>query len=209
MNRRLRELWVVITDDRKKATVLGVLLLALIAMGAKTLLGGIGPRGSSAAVEKERRSSADMGQNAVSRTMAALGATLSSRVITLPKSPPLSRNLFAMDSEFFPPPVQKEPVTATPKRTGNAVVEALPENADVLMARAIAQIEQDAKSLRLRSIVLGATPNAVIETKRGARQVVRIGQPVDGFVVVAVESSSVVLEKNSVRVRLSLTRPER
>ena len=89
------------------------------------------------------------------------------------------------------------------------MVEARPENADEVRARISARVEEQAGLLKVRSIVLGQNPNAVVESKGRVRQVVRIGQVIDGFTLVEVVADSIVLEMDSVRVRLSLARPER
>lgn len=210
MKRKLRELWVVVTDDRRKATALAALLLVLAVMGVKTMVDGAGPRGSRAALKGDSASSvADAGQDAVTRTMAALGGGPASRVISLAPTPRLSRNLFALDESHFPLPVQTEPLRTSPKTSTDATVEARPENADEVKARVIARVEEQAKSLRLRSTLLGQSPIAVIESKGRERNVVRIGQVVDGFTLVEVATNSVLLEMESVRVRLTLARPER
>lgn len=211
MNHKIREMWVVITEDRQKAAVLGVLLLVLAGLVVKYLFAGVGPRGTQAAVDKSTSpsSATDVGQSAITRTMAALGAGQSTRVISLAPTPRLSRNLFALDASFFPPPAQMEPAKGPQRSTHEPVIEATPENADVLRAREAARIQDEAKSLRLRSIVLGQAPNAVIEVGRGERRVVRVGQDINGFRLVSVEPGSVLLEKETVRVRLSLARPER
>lgn len=210
MSRKVRELWVVVTDDRRKATVLAALLIVLVGMAVKTLVIGSGPRGSKAALKSDSVASvAAAGQDAVTRTMAALGGGPTSRVISLAPTPRLSRNLFALDESHFPLPVQTEPERVSPKASTNAKVEVRPENADDLKAQEVARVEERAKSLRLRSIVLGHSPIAVIENKARERNVVRVGQSVDGFTLEEVAANSVLLEMESVRVRLTLARPER
>ncbi len=212
MKKKMRELWVVVTDDRRKATFLAALLMVLVGLGIKTFFGGAGPRGTNAALTKDSGSEsslADAGQSAVNRTMAALGGGPSSRVISLAPTPRLSRNLFALDEAYFPRPVQTELPVASRRTYGAPVVEARPENADEVRARVAARVEEQAGLLRVRSIVLGQEPIAVVESKGRVRQVVRIGQVVDGFTLVEVAADSIVLELDSVRVRLSLARAER
>jgi hypothetical protein len=141
--------------------------------------------------------------------MAALGGGPTSRVISLAPTPRLSRNLFALDESYFPRPSQTEPLRVLPKTSAGSAFQERAENADEVRARASARIEELAKSLKLRSIVLGQSPLAVIETKGRERNVVRVGQEIDGFTLVEVATNSVVVEMESVRVRLTLARPER
>lgn len=210
MKGKLREFWVVVTDDRRKATVLGALLLLLMGLGVKTFFDGPGPRGSDAAIKRDPGSNVtDAGQNAVTRTMVALGGGPSSRVISLAPTPRLSRNLFSLDESYFPRPAQTEQPRVSSKGSSAPVIEARLENADELKARSVARVEEQARSLRLRSIVLGQNPIAVIESKDRARNVVRIGQAIDGLTLMEVVTNSVVLEMDGVRVRLSLARPDR
>jgi hypothetical protein len=62
MNRKLRELWVVVTDDRRKATMLAGLLIVLVGLGVKSLVDGAGPRGSRAALRTLRSASRTLGR---------------------------------------------------------------------------------------------------------------------------------------------------
>ncbi len=220
MKRRLQGLWIVITDDRKKAGVLGSLLLILLAFGVKTLVMGSRPGGASAAIGRSGESAVTaVGQNAVSRAIASLGNGSSRGVITLAASPRLSRDLFAFDEGYFPPPPQ--PVSSSPsaqtdpggppsRALGQSAIDERAENAEERQARLEARVRKEADALRLRSVVLGTNPIAVIEVPgKRQRRVVPLGREIEGFRLEEVAGNSVVLEMDSVRVRLSLFRIEK
>jgi len=67
-------------------------------------------------------------------------------------------------------------------------------------------VRQEAAALRLRSTMISSNPIAVIETTAGAGKrasVVRMGDSIEGFVLISVRAREVDLEKNGVRVTLS------
>jgi hypothetical protein len=82
-----------------------------------------------------------------------------------------------------------------------------PAHADAVAER----VMKEAASLRLRGSLIGSTPMAVIEVtgKRADKgNVVRPGQVVEGFTLIEVHSTGVVLEKDGVRVELRRVLPE-
>ncbi len=211
MKHNLRSLWVVITDDRRKATLLASLLVILLGFAVKSMVMGNGPRRSSASTSGAGEAAVtDVGQSAVNRAIALLGSGSSRAVITLPPTPGLSRNLFAFNEEYFPPPPQTDPNEPLSKATMPASIEGRPENADESRARIEARVQVKADTLKLRSVVLGTNPIAVFEIPGiRQRQVVPLGRRIEGFTLEEVAGNSVLLEMDSVRVRLFLFRPEK
>lgn len=212
MRRQLAEFWVIVTADRRKATTLLVLLLLLAGMSVRTALFS-GPSRSEAAMSdrvSQVNSLAAAGKGAVSRTLASLSSP-GHDVVRVPSCPRLVRNLFAIEDAYFPPPVKA--TRAKPARTESAPArpQAPIETADEVRARREASITDEARAIQLKSVVVGGSPMAVFEIpgSRGKRTVVSRGQTIEGFTLIEVSSNSVVLEKESVRVRLELTLAEK
>lgn len=208
MKDRLLGMWYVVIEDRKKAGILGVLLLALGALAVKSMLSA-GPNQSSAASGGDS-SPGQVGQTALSRA-AELVARLQRRQFReVPAAPRLSRDLFAVDERRFPPPIVEVPVRVEPPPERiEPVIKSDPEDADDLRAREIARIREEAEGFKLRSVVVGQNPLAVIELPGKRRTVVPLGGSVNGFKVEEVTTESVELVKDAVRVRLKLTVPKR
>ena len=203
MNRRLASLWQLLMEDRKKAGVLAFLLVLLTGVAIKTLL-PFGPNASRAGQDRDGTTSpTQVGQSALSRTIDLLTRLRSSQLVEVAQSPRLSRNLFAVDEHRFPPPEVPDP-TPDPPPDLNPTVDPPIEDADEIRAREIAQIRLEAEVFRLRSVVVGQSPLAVIELPGKGRSVIPLGGTLNGFKIVEVTTESVVLEKDEVRVRLWL-----
>ncbi len=213
MKRMLTRVRAVLEADRKKALVLCALLCLLGVVGVKTLV-SMGPRDGRAetlgvaAPPGSASEMASLGQTAVSRTLASVGAT-SRSFIEVQTPPPLTRDLFALDESHFPRPAQKEKSDVPGTGSREAAVQSPSENADEVRARLVAQVHEEAARLRLGSVVVGHQPAAVFVTPDGKRLVVRPGQPIAGFIVTHVASDGVTIERDSVSIRLDIARPER
>lgn len=198
-------MFAVLTADRRKAAVLGVLLTCLGVVGVKTLL-KIGPSASNAA---DRNGGEDdpsnLGGSAISRTLAALERVRGQKLTEARVAPRLSRNLFAVDEGYFPPPAQvvrnPPPMNVTPPPR----IEPVEPTADEARAMIVAEIRDEAQRLTLRSVIVGQHPLAVIEMPGRGRSVLQPGKIIRGFRLVEVKSDSVLLDKEGVRVRLWLT----
>ncbi|MBL8746562.1 MAG: hypothetical protein JNK58_09440 [Phycisphaerae bacterium] len=231
----MRRYWItfklMIEQEKKKAYALGVLGLLLLAALVRAGL-TLGPRSSAASPTTEVSgisSLASAGREAVSRAIASDDALHGGRFIDIPRSPPTTRNLFAMDPSWYAPefqdaaesdapPEQSEQATQIPRGggysegAGGKRVESASQNADDLAERQRAQLLEETTGWRLSSVVMGERPIAVVEVPpiggRGAPRsnVVRVGQPLREWLVIEITSSAVVLEKQKVRVRLSLAK---
>ncbi len=235
MKRRLIALKVLLEQEKKKASALAALMLLLVIALIRAGL-TLGPsRGVAAPAEEASgvSSLASAGRDAVSRAIASDDAFNSGRLIEVPRSPRTSRNLFALDTAHFPlariaesgegaspPPGQSEQATQIPGGegpsgdTGGKPVESPAWNADDEAKRQRAQRLEETTGWRLTSVMLGQKPTAVVETPgvggRGAPRsnVLRAGQSLREWLVVEITASTVVLEKQTVRVRLSIAKPE-
>lgn len=229
MKRQLLMLAFMVQHEKKKAVSLaGLMLLLLVAVGRAVW--SMGPKkaaafseqaGSSGSASVESLASA--GEAAMARAIASDGASRGSRrraVIEVPASPPLSGNIFALDPAHFVPPAQTDQVVVTSFTPGHNAVESKTQNADVDPQQRLLQLIAQTATWRLKSVMVpglqpeahaGQEPFAVVETnEKGAASrsdVVKVGQELLGWTVVEIQQSSIVVEKESVRVRLSLATP--
>lgn len=228
MKQWLLAMRIMVEQEKKKAAMLtGLGLILLIAIVRAWFM--LGPSAGQAAVSPQDSgvsSLASAGSDAVTRAIASDDAKFKGRFIEIARSPRTSRNLFELDSSQYPESVVTAPseqvaqATQTPPsepstegRTENAI-ESETQNADVLAERLKAQLLEETAGWRLSSVILGQQPIAVVEAPpvggRGASKsaMLRMGQSLHEWTVVEITSSTVVLEKQKVRVRMSLAKPE-
>lgn len=207
MNQQLQEAWAVLTADKKKATVLGVLALFAIIFWIRAALvsGPAKATASSNAITTTDRSKSIKNANA---SAAALGNAdqESWPTITLKRTKKLNRDLFALSDALLASSAQMEQVVSDPSKSDPRKVEKLVRVAPMRVQTVEERVRDEALSLRLRSTMTGANPIAVIETadsKGRAAPVVRVGERIAGFELLAVRAREVDLEKEGVRVTLS------
>lgn len=204
---------VLLAQERKKAATLGTLLVLLALVGVRGWL-KMSPRTGRAAQATDApamSSLASAGRNAVDRAKAFDDALRPGRTISVSRSPRLTRDLFIPDPAYFPLPTQPTEPEALNAAPPPEPVESPAENADDDAKRREAQLVQETAGWRLSSVVLGHQPTAVVETDgpSGRACVVRVGQSVRDWAVIEITSSTVVFEKESIRVRLSLSKHDR
>lgn len=195
-------------DPRKSAT-LGALLLLLIVLGVRQFT-GYSPASAPAATDSAVPNVAQSGQEAVSRALASLDQSRGGGIVAVPMPPEMARDLFALHPDHFPEPAQAASPAqerALKASSAPAPVESEAENADVLRARREAQLVEETKGWSVRSLMLGSSPTAVIETAGAERRrsVVRPGSSVQGWTLVEAGTAGVVLEKQGIRVRLPVS----
>ncbi|TVQ31600.1 MAG: hypothetical protein EA376_09020 [Phycisphaeraceae bacterium] len=206
MKKRLMEYWVMVTADPKKASILGGLVVVALVMWVRA---GVLSKSSENQAPGPRQAGAaqqtDIGSgSAMDRKLA------SANRIELPSLTPLERNLFLPSERYFPLPSQTEVSEPSPAKSPIRNDDIEQEDEAALAARHEQRIREQAKNLRVRSIMLGSSPTAVIEThgsRRGAAQVLRIGQQIEGFTLIEVHRSRVVVEQDGIRVALTLATP--
>lgn len=210
MNKAMTRLLIAANADRKKFTVLAILLIVFVGFGVRTLTSG-GPRSVKAGARTaEKSSKASKSKQSDSSTGAR--RTRHGPEIKIPLPPSLTRNLFAFNESYFPDPAQTDSSADSAPKSGTANVEApsqapAPKPGDSLEAR----VGKEAERLRLRGTLLGANPMAVIEAGAGrerSRSVVRPGDEVEGFKLIEVRATEVVIEKDGIRVELKRALPE-
>lgn len=216
MKQRLAELKILVMQEKRKAGVLAFLGLVLIGVLGRAFL-SMGPRTGQASMGDTAgglSSLAHAGQAAVSRAIASEDARHGGKTFEVPASPRLTRNLFALNPSQFPPPPQATAPESSQTVNSAAPVESMRPNADDDPRLAEMRLVEETNGWRLRSIILGAKPTAVVETaaKRGGasrKLVLSEGQFLENWKVIEITVTSVVFEKNSVRVRLSYVTQDR
>jgi len=211
MRSTIAHLKVLLAAEKKKAGVLGVLLLMLVVVGVRATLQAGPSKARAATASQERRAAAA----AAEAEKAASGNTArrARPPVTVERPRPLRRDLFLLSEAYFPLPSQTEPPAGMPPKSGSSNVEAAVRKpaGPVMEQSAEERVQKEAGSLRLRGTLIGSTPMAVIEVtgKRADKgNVVRPGQVVEGFTLIEVQSTGVVLEKDGVRVELRRVLPE-
>ncbi len=208
MKRSLIELWVRVTSDRRKASVLGALLIIAGGMWLRTMLiADNAPRKARASVNS-KIASIDAGEGSGN----SIGDREKSKRlrIEIPAPPALDRDLFALSARYFSLSSQTEAPAQEPPKSAQGTVEN-PHEQELLRQQALVRrINEEAAELRLRSTIVGANPFAVIESGASGKSsgmVVGLGGTIRGFQLVEVRSRSVVLEKSGVQVELGLPLP--
>lgn len=202
MKQQIAEFWIAVTHDKKKASVLAALAIVALALWVRASLLSQGPQKARGAEGGGAGASHDAGGGGAD----GFGASGSNVGVTLPPVEPLSRDFFAPSERFFPNPSQTDALAEeTPKYpAGNdETSDRLREQREAI----VRSVKERAGRLKLRSIVVGARPNAVIESPdfgKSRGKVFSVGDVVDGLTLVEIHSDRVVLEGRGVRVQLHL-----
>jgi hypothetical protein len=191
--------------DKKKAAILGVLILVGAVLGFRALV-KVSPASASAAslVASPSVAPASSSQGAAARQLggAASRDAVSRETQRVAYIKGLNydfeRDLFAVNPDYFPPP--PKPLAAGPR-----VV--LGNDPDAEQVQRL--VEKEAKTLALQSTMVGATPIAIIngppdsDGKKGPR-VLRVGETINGFQVTQISSRSCSLKKNDMTILLEM-----
>jgi len=187
--------------DKKKAALLGVVILVGAIFGFRVLVKG-SPAGASAAALV----SAPSGLSGGADRQAALGpqgdaANRETRRVTYIKqlNYDFDRDLFAVNADYFPPP--PKPLAAGPR-----VVLSGDPNAEEIQRL----MQNEAKALALQSTMVGTTPIAIINGPdsdgKTRPQVLRVGETINGFKVTQISCQSCTIKKNDVTILLEMKR---
>jgi hypothetical protein len=205
MKQRLIESWVMVTADKRKAGVLGLLLVTALVLWARAAILGGEPASASAATSKAGNGSSDQGK---SSGASPTGEFELAPMVLLPRSRALTRDLFTPGPEFGPQPLQPDQTDATGPKSAPGKDDNLPVSPELRRQELERAVRDEASRLHLSSTMVGSNPVAVIQSegKNGSRSVLRIGESLDGFELVEVTAREVVLIKNGIRVELSIGR---
>jgi hypothetical protein len=201
MNRAIVRIRVLVSADPKKTTVFAALALVLVALAGRRLV-DLGPSEASASDGASSQSPIDRLVDA--SDLDDLGSK--GPIIRAPAPGPVERDLFRPDPSVFPRPTQaEEPARERPKSRA--------ERADTQSERGASdrasierRVRKEAESFRLKSVMTGQQPVAMLEVTSGGRvttAMARAGGEVEGFSVIEIKPGSVVLEKQGVRVVLT------
>lgn len=204
MKQQLAQLWIAITQDGKKAAILGALVVVAAALWVRASLLSGGPRQASA--DDQSVESAGDGGSQTGAGAWGDDESVEAAPTTLPPLRPLDRDFFAPNEQYFPKSSQTDsPDEEAPKSAGGT---------DETSDQTRSPREQHARSVReradrmkLRSTVVGAQPYAVIQSPtfgEGRGKVFSVGDVVDGLHLIEIASDHVVLEHGGVRVTLRL-----
>ena len=191
-----------ILADKKKVVVLGSLSAVAILLGARAMLSGEKRPPSGAKVTTVSNATASSYAAAASTIDAeARFRTIASALPALAQASRSDRDLFSLNTEHFPHPVETQPSEAPGAKSA-------PQSDDEAQRREA--IARDAESIRLKSTLVGDRPVAVIDLGgiTGSRdQLVRVGDIVNGFVVVTIEPKRVILERDGERIERTVRSP--
>jgi len=182
--------------DRKKVAILGVLLTVLVVVGGREVLKRLRPAKAGAAVTPApARSEADSVAGAGRTPPAGLndkdGGAGESNGLPALQNLVVDRDLFTPNPIFYPPRQKRRPA---PKVTP----------VDDAAARREAEkraVQAQAQALTLQSTVVGAVPTAIVNGR-----VLRVGDWITGFRVVEIGSRTCIIEKQSMRVTLEMSK---
>lgn len=200
MNRKLRELVVLLKDDPRRAGILSVMLVVLSVMVVRAMWFR-GPVRASGAVKP---ASAETSSQAVAKG-AGLKAAVEKRrrgpIVSL-KAPPIELpDIFALNEKVFPATAKPQPGQRVAPKSAPIIAEDPVQTAHRLRAELEARVMKEASALKLRGTLLGASPTAVMESPLEKRPIVLTpGQEIAGFTLVDITPTGVVLEKEGIRV---------
>lgn len=208
MKRRMTELWLLATQDKKKLVVLCGLLGVLVFIGGRRAIEA-GPSRAKAALPTTSDEVVAELERASAVTEDDLGP--GGPIIEVPMLASGDRDLFRFNETYFPRPID-------PNATGEVVPKSPGDqdetpSVDVRSVQEMLaeRVRKESDSIRLTGTMVGSKPIAVLETGKGrsrTSEVLRPGDSMLGFVLIEVRSHSVVVEKEGVRVELRRQLPE-
>lgn len=212
MHERVEAIRDAVAADPKKSAVLGALALVAVAMWMRSGFTMVGP--SPAGASQDQKTDASRAGEVLATTaseIASVRERLSRREVTLPRPEEATRDLFALSGAFRPP---DDPNVTTPQESPKSPSSSDDTEAARMERERLARIEamrKEAGRFRLRSVIVGQRPAAVIEVTGAGRPrsvVLRKGQAVEGFVLTEIRPNSVLLMKDDFPFELKLEFPQ-
>jgi len=186
--------------DPKKATVLAVLLVVMVFMWFR-LFGGssAGPSTASANVVGARSAFGPAGD--LPRSGNRTGSLQSFQEWSQAAVAPLSRNLFAINYDFFPQDGTKPQALRAFHGNGfwDQIAKSMTVRADQKREREVLleNLRLQAAQLKVQSTVMGASPRALING-----ELVGVGDVVASFRVSKIEPRRIVVEREGIKLEL-------
>jgi hypothetical protein len=188
-------------QDLKKAGILGVLAIVLVVMLWRALAGG-GPADVVAAPQMLAE---------VTTTTAAVETTrhgadpLAEQFAKWTSEPiePLQRNLFVLNPAVFPVEKSKSPSEGGDPEQGfwTDIAKSVATQADQKVERQklIEDLQRQAANLRLQTIMMGSTPQALIDG-----DMVKEGDVVASFRILKIEARRIIVEREGIKLELHM-----
>lgn len=183
-----------VRDEPKKTIILGLLFLVLAAVVVREVLREGGPAKATAAIAAAGGNS--MGGTASPAVMPAPGATgLDANDAAGSgangEALAVDRDLFTPDPTYFPPHRKASPATVVSRVDDSVAMKEAQERA----------VRAQAQALTLQSTIVGVeAPTAIVNG-----EVLRVGDMINGFCVVAVAARTCTVEKANLRITLEMT----
>ncbi|MHC4975290.1 MAG: hypothetical protein ACYTF7_01640 [Planctomycetota bacterium] len=202
---RLRESWPESRREQRKLSVLLALgALALVLWARAWVIPG--PDVASGAADVNQPNMLRELSDQIERVY----VRMQKREVRMPDPPVRVRDVFAISPDLVPPEVDPEPVVQVAPKSTTEPVESEDERVRRERQALVRSVQEEASQLRLRSTMVGKTTAAVIEVVRSrqSRPVVLLpGQSIEGFMLLEVSSSSVLLEKQGIVIELQVEQP--
>lgn len=209
MNEHLARLKIAILSDKRKAGILAALVVVGVGMWIRAAVVSSGP--SRARAESPvSDSAAPSSHGAEKDSSKASESARPEKIVPLPASPALERDLFRPSAQLLPPSSQTDASDGSDAKSAIGNVETPEERERMRRLALVRSVQEEASRLRLRSVMVGASPIAVIERpgESGSEgKVVRVGDEVAGFTVDRIERERVLLSRSGVEVELVLSLP--
>ena len=183
--------------DKRKTAILGVLVVVGVFLGMRAIVN----RGATAGAEPVSVASVPQAAAAPSASRGAAGLKATGEEIpdgvrseryVQQMGRSIKRDIFAPNTDFFPPERQVSAVT----RDANALATKPVEDERELERQAILA---QARAMVLQSTMTSTTPTAVVSGR-----VLRVGDWINGFQVLDIAPRACTLEKKGVRVTLEM-----
>jgi len=201
MKERLVEYWFLVTDDKKKAGILGSLFAVLFLLGIRTLIGG-SPDLAKASDSLIGSARDDSFVGSSMRALEAMDGEKGSQIVTLAEPDRLGRDLFELKEEHFPQTAQTEHAKADGGKSGSGTTETDVDRPLEAVPSPEEMIAEEISAFELRSTIVGENPVAIIVSGKDQFVVTR-GDEFVGFRVVEIRLASVVLGKHGITVELT------
>jgi hypothetical protein len=188
--------------DPKKATALAVLITFMVFMWVRILGGSsAGPATASANVADPQPPAASDNSVRSNPRLSAMYEALrewASRPVS-----PLSRNLFAVNYDFFPQDGSRPVVLRAPQGDGfwDRLAKSMTARADAKREQEVLRenLRLQAAQLKIQSTVMGVAPKALING-----ELVGEGDTVASFRISRIEARRVVVEREGIKLELRL-----
>jgi len=198
VRRLIYSLRIQVASDKRKASALAALMLVLVVLGVKQADLAL-PSSATA----EPGDGSGLAGLVTESSLDELG--FRGPIIRAPRPEPTERDLFRLDPAFFPKPSQTAPSDPEPPKSAARPAE-VPVDTGLAERALRERVLSESAALRLKSVMMGRQPIAVIQSNAGARPetvMLRPGETVNGFELIEVKANTVVLEKQGVTIELT------